>query len=738
LSRQSRPDASARAVAPTAIAWTKEAASVRDDGPPALEHLHAIAMLAPAVVLLWPGRDGTLAGDPQPELTGAAIAALATVPALLLALLRGVRASAPWSAAFAGFAAVQLIAMLVHAPSDTLEASRAMLLLTTAFALLVCGATLGEVGCRTLARGSTVLTLFALIPALFGVTQRYSGMLGNTGSTSEVALIGAVAGAWMFVEDETQWRWLGGLAALAQATYCGVAPVFAGALVVRSRGRRFWSVLLGIALGVAFFGGSFARSVASELLPDTSPGASRDTGGASVRALIWKSTLSMVGEHALLGVGPGQFAVEFPPFRESREIEISSHDRQLAGQETEVEHAHDDYLQAFADAGAIGGLAFLAFVGAVAWRAWRALRARDMSSSAIALAALAVLANSVLREPLLWNPASSSVAFAVFGALLGSSSARPLAIRIAPALIALAAIAVQAPRALRIARLGSALSDYLVVHDDSTLARARAACPDSVAVRSIDARAASGASAIVAWNSVLALRPHRFEALVDLGIEQARLGHAERARELWKHALEVDPSNPDLPRNFARMEALIGDVDESVQWCERVRFAVPEMFRQWATEAIYAFDLDRGRALLARASDKFAQLDAEHAYQLSRDETLKLPERTASALQGLARIEWARQQAISGATAESVRSYRQAKRNLQIEVNPEAPQRWAPRLRLELAAALCLDKKAGEARRELDSVEFSTRDVDALPKWAGDALRSEGLLAAATPSARDE
>jgi hypothetical protein len=92
-------------------------------------------------------------------------------------------------------------------------------------------------------------------------------------------------------------------------------------------------------------------------------------------------------------------------------------------------------------------------------------------------------------------------------------------------------------------------------------------------------------------------------------------------------------------------------------------------------------------------------------------------------------VTWAREHAQNGRFEDAVRSYRQAKRCLSLETNPNLPPRWSPGLRLELAAALELDHKHDEASRELDGVVHGSREWLALPAWAGQALLHGGLLA---------
>jgi O-antigen ligase/tetratricopeptide (TPR) repeat protein len=725
----------------------------RTDAAVWLERAHALLMLLPAAALLWPGSGAPLAGDPNPELTGAAVAAIAAIPALALTLVRGAQQRAPWAFAFVAFVCIGFVSLLVAPPTDTLEASRAMLLATTGLALLLSGASLEDVGRATLVRGLVVVALFALAPALYGVTPRYSGMLGNTGSTSEIAALGALAGVALFAKSNGIWRWTGLAAVALDALYCGLAPVFAGAVVlalalaitlVTSAKQRAFVGVLALIAAFAFVG---ARLALTDTPGKPATAQASDTGGANVRRLIWQRTAAMIGDHALLGTGPGQFAAVFPPYRDEREIELSTHGRRIA-QETEVEHAHNDWLQAFADAGSLGGLAWLVFAGAIVWRSLRALRGEDDDRAALGLVALGVLCNSALREPLFWNPASSSAAFAVFGALLRPSVVEPRALtrRVAPVVVALAVLCVQVPRAQRIRRYGAAMAAYLVDKQPEQLAIARNACPDSSVVRSFDAREIDGrddpklrAQVIEAWRAVLATRPHRFEALVDLGIALAAEERVDETRAIWRQALELDPKNPTLLRNLARFEALVGDIDQALHW---LRVAESERdgsasvadvelagsLRALGAAALREVRIERGWQIFSRSGARFEKLDADLAYQLAHDASLALDDEQASALEGSAHVMWARAHAATGDAAAAVRSYRQAKRCLNLELDKHAPARWHASLHLELAAALCLDGKLDDARRELDSVVHSVSDLVRLPAWAGQALMSANLL----------
>ncbi len=74
-----------------------------------------------------------------------------------------------------------------------------------------------------------------------------------------------------------------------------------------------------------------------------------------IRILIWQSTLDMIGDHPVLGAGPGRFRTAFPRYRDPEEARI----RGRMGAVTEVENPHNEILWAAAEGG-IGAAAALA------------------------------------------------------------------------------------------------------------------------------------------------------------------------------------------------------------------------------------------------------------------------------------------------------------------------------------------------------------------------------------------
>ena len=388
-----------------------------DDASPtgrarALERAQALALCLPAAVLLWPGPGAPLAHDVLPATTGTGWALPAALPAGLLVLARGAWRAPAAPYAYAAFLALGALLAWAVPPSDTLEATRATQLGLATLLTLAGGASLGAEGRRWLAGGLAALAALALAPTLPLGRADVHGALGNAAATSEAALGGLlVAAAALAGARGAALAGAGALLALGVAhaarapVLSTLALVLAGLVALRlaragERGRRRW--LLALAFLAALAAGLRATRSRLPPPPEAAPAAAAsDVSGLEVRELVARATLPMLGEHLLTGVGRGQFAAAFPPWRDAREIALSSHDHRLQGQTTEVEHPHDDWLLGVAETGLVGGAAWLAFLLASALAAWRALRSDEPALAALGLAALGWLTAALARGPLL-------------------------------------------------------------------------------------------------------------------------------------------------------------------------------------------------------------------------------------------------------------------------------------------------------------------------------------------------
>lgn len=87
------------------------------------------------------------------------------------------------------------------------------------------------------------------------------------------------------------------------------------------------------------------------------------------RLAHWVAGLRMFQAHPLLGVGAGNYSAAYATYK-------------VPGWDESLTHAHNYYINAAAETGALGLLALLAVIAVAIWVAWRATRAADWRSAA--------------------------------------------------------------------------------------------------------------------------------------------------------------------------------------------------------------------------------------------------------------------------------------------------------------------------------------------------------------------
>ncbi len=745
-------------------------------GTTRMERVHSRLLLPwlallPAAILAWPIPPTLLEDDPFPHLAGAGIVALAAVPlALLLPFGKAgarVRGWLPLALVWIWIGARILFGDL----SDSFEARRAFVQASSWLVLFFGGALLaeqGERGRRTFLRGLVVLSIALTAGAFARFNEGHlAGVLGNTGTLSQAALPGAVAGAWFAAAESGVFVVLGLVSALLFAAHAGLAPVYAGGaafvLIVaccsilarrareNARARARLLVLAALA-GLALVGLrpiEFGKTGEAETAAST---ASADVGGLAVRLQIWSTLPAILAAHPVAGLGPGQFHAEYPPFRDPAEAVLSRHGP-CSRVDTEVEHMHQDLMQAFAELGLVGGGLFAVFLVLVAFASLRALVGTDPSRGVAGAAALALLANGLLHAPLLANPLASALGFTLFGMLFREE--RPElaggATRVLLGAVSIIGLA-GAGLAWPLVAHGRGLIDYvhaaerLVALDEKpkttplppllggellsaaedaerAIARAKEAAPRSAPARTLVARNADDA----AWNAVLEVRPHSLEAWESIGLRQARAHQVDAARAAWERALALSASQPRILENLARLEFLDGDPTRGFQHLETLRESgclAPRWMQGFGSELVLGGRMEAGARLLLER--ELAELVPEELYARASDaDPLEIPHR-AEALRALAHLLWARAQVAAGDYATAVRSYRQTLAQSRVAVEGGAPV-----LRAELAAAELLAGRRDDAARTLEGIGEGLggrSELPGLPAWAAEALEQQGLL----------
>ena len=697
-----------------------------------LDPLLALLLLLPAAWLAVPA---TLAGQLEPELSATGWWVLLSLAPAPLLWLRAPRPTQPAATLFAAFVALGLLSLQLSPPSDTLSASRAQQSAIAAIVAISAGAALRSDGRRALAAGAVMISIALTIPALAGVSERVQGALLNSGATSEAALLGALAAACM---ASARWpsRAFALLAVAAYGAFVALAPVLAGGLVFIAvlallawrwrANRRSLLVSAAVFVAAALLALGFARFTATALSPASGQAAASELsaghlGGLGVRLAIAPRVVALFADHAVLGVGPGQFRAAFPPYRDGDE-RARSNQAAGAGVETEVEHAHNDYLTLLAEAGLLGWLAWAAALFLFARAAWQALPGRDPTQAVLAACVLGGLANALLRCPLSFNPASASLFFAAAGALLARDGEKPAARRPRRwlALLLLALLAVQVPRAWAFVRHGRALR----APDGIDTAMALAACPDSplalsLAARRLGSDPQGGERSRELWERVITLRPYNFEARMQAGLLAVHAGDFESAREHWRVARRIAPERSGVHQNLLSLEAEFGDEASFEGVLSTSADRVPRTWLEQAgANAMLEGDVNAARRLWKAARVAWLDELPEQLYERARAAgEPRTP--LVDAWEFFAHLLWAREHVERNDLGNAVRSYRQALLH--------APQ--ARTIRMELAAALLRDGREADARAELAKITPLARDWTRLPDWAGDALLAAGLLA---------
>jgi len=720
------------------------------------EQPQALLLLLPAALLAWPGPGSLLRACYEPAATGAALALLASLPA---ALCLAVRAH---GGAARGWWLMMLPLLALGAGSgieglgDDFEGSRALALVLVGLVQLVGGASLGTGGRRTLALGLAALSIAFTAVGLADAANGHAGALGNTGRVSQAALAGAAVGALLCAGPAGGARWLGLAACVLQLVYAASVPVLAGAVALvlglgaAACGVRVVRTHLFAAVGaLAALACLMLPLVRSEAAPPVATTAVRagpqdttpppgDTGGIAVRLGLWRATLGLIAEHPWRGVGLGQFAREFPAVRRLDEIERSTHQRRVA-HETEVEHAHDDYLTLLAECGVLIGAGVLAFFVLVARAAWRRLRTGELHDAALAAAGLALGANAAVHALYFHDAVSSTICFAVFGALLGPIvGERPSWVRRALPVLLLLGLASgvsQAWSTLRHARALEPLARGAELSTGSTggaIDAALEARPDSVTALTLRARWLEATEARpervhAAWTAVLARRPMRIEALMQRAKTALVLGDQEGAERDWTRVRELDPLHPGATWNLMTLafdqervdagRALLGEL----QARSRV-----DLGRLMALAVrIECEAKDSGAQVLFEAFDaELAQLGADAGYRRAKILREAGESALANAVELRAQRRWAREHAAQSDWTAAVRSYRQARRAALDQTG-----RVPPRIAYELAAALARSGKAEEAEREVAGVPREPEHFATLPEWARAEAAARGWLA---------
>lgn len=325
-----------------------------------------------------------------------------------------------------------------------------------------------------------------------------------------------------------------------------------------------------------------------------------DTRSTALRTRLglWRRTVSMIADHPLLGVGPGNWPVAFPRYAEPGATRDGVLTATLGPRQ-----AHDDPLERLAETGPLGLLALGVLGVGAAMAARRRLAAVDedvRDGAQAAVASLVALGAISLASFPLEMPATIALAGIALGFLACETRprdregrARPAAWRIAATTgVALTAACFVAGAAIRAQRAVRA-SRWLGVAEHAM---------------HVDRGPAGAAAALAALQGSLAAAPTNFRAELRTSQMLLRESRPVEAARAARDALAIEPYAPDAWTALAGADLEAGD---------------PATARRDADEALRLLEDDplglslRARAALRQGDREAAEADQVHLRALA-------------------------------------------------------------------------------------------------------------------------
>lgn len=295
-------------------------------------------------------------------------------------------------------------------------------------------------------------------------------------------------------------------------------------------------------------------------------------GSASIRLLMWKSTVRMIEAHPVSGVGAGAWEVVVPLYQINDELLEDDF------------YAHNEFLQLLAEYGLVGWfflLTLLSYLSLTAWKTWRNQRVEAQQEAplrALVLACLlALLVVSGAGFP--WRLASTGALFALALAMLAASDAR-LGYRGH-------SLAVALPRRPQGARLLMIVT-LLCLVVAGYIAQQAVACERRLvaAVKLALTVSRSDDPHHPRWDPVkdqilqltregIAINPHYRKLTPTVADEMVRWGDWENATWIWASVVDSRPYVAGMLANIARGHLQMGQNDKGLVYLERARALRP-------------------------------------------------------------------------------------------------------------------------------------------------------------------
>jgi Tfp pilus assembly protein PilF len=317
-----------------------------------------------------------------------------------------------------------------------------------------------------------------------------------------------------------------------------------------------------------------------------------DAGTGALRLIFWKNTLAMARDHPWLGVGPANFALQYPRYHRAAEVDWTF------DEEHQLERAHNDHLQVLAERGLPGFAAWVSifFVALLSVgkllrepEPWIRLQTLFVGLGIVAFAVVACFSFPAERA---LPPIQLCALLGMLGSLHVASRREPVReLRIPPWVRSVMVVTLVAYLAtsVGVARR-TMLSD---IHLTEGLRRMHAGQYEGAAVSLEKARAATphdadvllmlagnlaaldrSESALQILREVLQVHPYKVNAISNMGYCHLKLREYAEARRWFEAALEILPDSPELHTNLGTTHAEQGDHDLAIEaYLEAVELA---------------------------------------------------------------------------------------------------------------------------------------------------------------------
>ncbi len=328
------------------------------------------------------------------------------------------------------------------------------------------------------------------------------------------------------------------------------------------------------------------------------------TGSASVRFLMWNSTLRMIKDRPLSGVGAGAWEVHAPLY-------------QTAGSQLETDYyVHNEFLQLLGEYGLLGWVFLTTLLAYLSLSAWRTLRNKTEEGKAEAplramllMSLLAFLLVSNAGFP--WRMAATGAMFALSLGALAASDAR-LGHQTVLSAMRMKWSASRSQAGVVFAILGLATTIYVSYYAAESERLIVSATKQALSINSSKDAANPRfdkvkKQAFTDLRAGVDINPHYRKITPMVADEAAKWGDWENATWIWESVLGSRPYVVALMANVARGYIQIGQPEKALPFIARAKAIQPTAASIWGAELaayVRANNLPAASKLLNEALEK--------------------------------------------------------------------------------------------------------------------------------------